>query len=150
MDPRPLHFEYVATAFEIGSWCLMVLLICSLLPRKAYSCFLSLVGVRAGASALLPSIDPTGRQLHFMLMIKWPSIYCGFCARLNSKMALKSLAELATAVNEEGASVCISPEGTRSKDGLVRHAIPCDCGLCIIHGIFAFSSCKSSRRVRST
>ncbi|KAI9922611.1 hypothetical protein PsorP6_000400 [Peronosclerospora sorghi] len=35
--------------------------------------------------------------------------------------AVKSLKELAVFVNEHGKSVCISPEGTRSKDGLVSN-----------------------------
>ncbi|CEG38761.1 1-acyl-sn-glycerol-3-phosphate acyltransferase [Plasmopara halstedii] len=40
--------------------------------------------------------------------------------RSNRKSALKSLKELAVSVNERGNSVCISPEGTRSKDGLLQ------------------------------
>ncbi|KAI9922500.1 hypothetical protein PsorP6_002474 [Peronosclerospora sorghi] len=35
--------------------------------------------------------------------------------------AVKSLKELAVSVNEHGKSVCISPEGMRSKDGLVSN-----------------------------
>ncbi|KAI9913044.1 hypothetical protein PsorP6_006290 [Peronosclerospora sorghi] len=34
---------------------------------------------------------------------------------------VKSLKELEVSVNEQGKSVCISPEGTRSKDGLVSN-----------------------------
>uniref|UniRef100_K3WMJ8 Phospholipid/glycerol acyltransferase domain-containing protein n=1 Tax=Globisporangium ultimum (strain ATCC 200006 / CBS 805.95 / DAOM BR144) TaxID=431595 RepID=K3WMJ8_GLOUD len=46
----------------------------------------------------------------------------GFVAidRGNRTAALSSLKELAVSVNEEGNSVCISPEGTRSKDGLLQ------------------------------
>ncbi|KAL3667031.1 hypothetical protein V7S43_007974 [Phytophthora oleae] len=40
--------------------------------------------------------------------------------RSHRKSALKSLKELAVSVNERGNSVCISPEGTRSKDGLLQ------------------------------
>ncbi|KAG2771377.1 hypothetical protein JG687_00004754 [Phytophthora cactorum] len=40
--------------------------------------------------------------------------------RSHRKSALKSLKELAVSVNEHGNSVCISPEGTRSKDGLLQ------------------------------
>ncbi|KAI9913467.1 hypothetical protein PsorP6_004990 [Peronosclerospora sorghi] len=38
--------------------------------------------------------------------------------RSHRSSAVKSLKELAVSVNEHGKSVCISPEGTRSKDGL--------------------------------
>ncbi|KAG2507349.1 hypothetical protein JM16_009000 [Phytophthora kernoviae] len=40
--------------------------------------------------------------------------------RSHRSSALKSLKELAVSVNERGNSVCISPEGTRSKDGLLQ------------------------------
>ncbi|KAG6574532.1 1-acyl-sn-glycerol-3-phosphate acyltransferase [Phytophthora cinnamomi] len=40
--------------------------------------------------------------------------------RSHRSSALKSLKELAVSVNEHGNSVCISPEGTRSKDGLLQ------------------------------
>ncbi|TDH67038.1 hypothetical protein CCR75_008227 [Bremia lactucae] len=40
--------------------------------------------------------------------------------RSHRKAALKSLKDLAISVNERGNSVCISPEGTRSKDGLLQ------------------------------
>ncbi|TYZ67112.1 hypothetical protein PybrP1_006723 [[Pythium] brassicae (nom. inval.)] len=40
--------------------------------------------------------------------------------RGNRASALKSLKELAVSINENGNSVCISPEGTRSKDGLLQ------------------------------
>ncbi|KAI9906479.1 hypothetical protein PsorP6_016359 [Peronosclerospora sorghi] len=38
-----------------------------------------------------------------------------------SSSAVKSLKELAVSVNEHGKSVCISPEGMRSKDGMVSN-----------------------------
>ncbi|CAI5743037.1 unnamed protein product [Hyaloperonospora brassicae] len=40
--------------------------------------------------------------------------------RSHRSSALKSLKELAVSVNDHGNSVCISPEGTRSKDGLLQ------------------------------
>ncbi|CAH0481803.1 unnamed protein product [Peronospora belbahrii] len=40
--------------------------------------------------------------------------------RSRRSSALKSLKELAVSVNERGNSVCISPEGTRSRDGLLQ------------------------------
>ncbi|GLE00458.1 hypothetical protein PINS_up009215 [Pythium insidiosum] len=65
-----------------------------------------------------------GKKSIFMIpFLGWASRWgFGYVAidRSNRKRGIKSLKELATSVNEHGNSVSISPEGTRSKDGLLQ------------------------------
>lgn len=63
------------------------------------------------------------KSLFMVPILGWASRWClGFVPidRSNRKAAQKSLKDLAQSVNVEGNSVSLSPEGTRSKDGLLQ------------------------------
>ncbi|KAJ0409820.1 hypothetical protein P43SY_005714 [Pythium insidiosum] len=63
------------------------------------------------------------KSLFLIPFLGWASRWgFGYVAidRSNRQRGIKSLKELATSVNEHGNSVSISPEGTRSKDGLLQ------------------------------
>lgn len=77
---------------------------------------------------LVNSMSPVGftfaakKSIFMIPFLGWAARWgFGYVAidRSNRKRALASLKELATSVNEHGNSVALSPEGTRSKDGLV-------------------------------
>ncbi|KAF1331118.1 1-acyl-sn-glycerol-3-phosphate acyltransferase, partial [Globisporangium splendens] len=72
---------------------------------------------------LKDSVFAAKKSLFMLPFLGWVARWgFGFVAidRGNRTAALSSLKELAVSVNEEGNSVCISPEGTRSKDGLLQ------------------------------
>jgi 1-acyl-sn-glycerol-3-phosphate acyltransferase len=63
------------------------------------------------------------KSLFLIPFLGWTSRWgFGYVAidRRNRKNALKSLKDLASIVNEQGCSIAISPEGTRSTDGLLQ------------------------------
>ncbi|TMW62638.1 hypothetical protein Poli38472_005256 [Pythium oligandrum] len=63
------------------------------------------------------------KSLFMIPLLGWGARWClDYVAidRSNRKSALASLKELSQAVNERGYSISISPEGTRSKDGLLQ------------------------------
>lgn len=83
----------------------------------------NLDGFMVNASSPVPFKFAAKKSLFLVPFLGWSSRW-GFdfvaIDRSHRKSALKSLRELAVSVNERGNSVCISLEGTRSKDGLLQ------------------------------